>query len=150
MHCSRSSHASHASLQLAITPTIGLDIEQVVCSNMSITCWDVGGGNSIRPLWRHYYPGITALIFVVDCSDRERVESSREQLQLLLREPQLQNRPLLVFANKQDVPNAMSASDVADHLQLRRSVAQTWHVQPCSATRGEGLLQGLQWIQAAL
>jgi hypothetical protein len=62
-------------------------------------------------------------------------------LQLLLREPQLQNRPLLVFANKQDV---------ADHLQLRRSVAQPWHVQPCSATRGEGLLQGLQWIQAAL
>jgi small GTP-binding protein len=135
---------------VATTPTIGLDIEQVVCSNMSITCWDVGGGNSIRPLWRHYYPGITALIFVVDCSDRQRVQSSREQMELLLREPHLQNRPLLVFANKQDVPNAMSASDIADQLQLRRSVAQPWHVQPCSASRGEGLLHGLQWIQAAV
>jgi signal recognition particle receptor subunit beta len=135
---------------MALTPTIGLDMEQVVCSNMYITCWDVGGGNSIRPLYRHYYAGISALIFVVDCSDRECIERSKGQLELLLCEPLLQNRPLLVFANKQDVPNAMSASDLADQLRLKDAVVAPWHVQPCSARRGEGLLQGLEWIEAVL
>jgi signal recognition particle receptor subunit beta len=141
---------SHFLLQVASTPTLGLDIEQVVCNNLCITSWDVGGGNRIRLLWRYYYAGISALIFVVDCNDHASVENAREQLNLMLHEPQLRSCPLLVLANKQDVPNPLSASDLAEMLNLKNSVAAPWHIQPCSGLRGDGLHEGLAWIEAAL
>jgi ADP-ribosylation factor protein 6 len=42
--------------------------------------WDVGGQDKIRPLWRHYYAGTQALIFVVDSNDRDRIEEGRQEL----------------------------------------------------------------------
>ena len=51
-------------------PTIGFNVETVEYKNISFTCWDVGGKDKIRPLWRHYYQNCTALIFVVDSNDR--------------------------------------------------------------------------------
>jgi len=38
-------------------PTIGFNVETVECKNISLTVWDVGGKDKIRPLWRHYYQG---------------------------------------------------------------------------------------------
>ena len=54
-------------------PTIGFNVETVVIADTSLTIWDVGGCDKIRPLWRHYYQGTEALIFVVDCNDVERM-----------------------------------------------------------------------------
>ena len=42
--------------------------------------WDVGGQDKIRPLWRHYYQNTQGLIFVVDSSDRERIQESHDEL----------------------------------------------------------------------
>ena len=36
--------------------------------------WDVGGQDKLRPLWRHYYENTQGLIFVIDSSDRDRIE----------------------------------------------------------------------------
>jgi GTPase SAR1 family protein len=47
--------------------------------------WDIGGQEKLRPLWRHYYEGVDALIFMVDSSDRERIEEAAEELNKLLR-----------------------------------------------------------------
>ena len=41
--------------------------------NVVFTVWDVGGQEKLRPLWRHYFNNTDALIYVVDCCDRERV-----------------------------------------------------------------------------
>lgn len=35
---------------------------------------DVGGQDSIRPLWRHHFTGTQGLIYVVDSADRQRVK----------------------------------------------------------------------------
>ena len=40
----------------------------------------MGGQDKIRPLWRHYYAGTQALIFVVDSNDRDRIEEGRQEL----------------------------------------------------------------------
>jgi len=34
--------------------------------NFSIASWDIGEHDKARPLWKHYYQGVKALIFVVD------------------------------------------------------------------------------------
>jgi ADP-ribosylation factor protein 1 len=82
-------------------PTIGFNVETVEYKNVNFTVWDVGGQDKIRPLWRHYFMNTQALIFVVDCNDRDRVAEARDELHRMLGEDELQNAILLVFANKQ-------------------------------------------------
>merc|ERR1712241_435977 len=89
-------------------PTIGFNVETVEYRNLSFTVWDVGGQDRIRPLWRHYFHGTNGLIYVVDCNDRERIEDAKDELTKMLNEDEMREAVLLVFANKQDLPNAMT------------------------------------------
>ena len=65
-------------------PTIGFNVETIKYKKLEMSMWDVGGQNKIRPLWRHYYQGTDALIYVVDSSDRDRLEEAAEELQAIL------------------------------------------------------------------
>lgn len=51
----------------------GFNVEKVQYKNVIFTVWDVGGQEKLRPLWRHYFNNTDALIYVVDCCDRERI-----------------------------------------------------------------------------
>jgi len=131
-------------------PTIGFNVETVEYKGSSLTVWDVGGQNKIRALWRHYYQNTQGVIFVVDSNDRERIEDAREELQKMLNEVELQDAVLLVFANKQDLPNAMSAAEITDKLQLHSLRNRNWFIQSTCATTGDGLYEGLDWLSRAL
>ncbi|XP_020578332.1 ADP-ribosylation factor 1-like [Phalaenopsis equestris] len=127
-------------------PTIGFNVETVDYKNVSFTVWDVGGQDKIRPLWRHYFQNTQGLIFVVDSNDRERILEARDELHRMLSEDELQGATLLVFANKQDLPNAMSISEVTDKLGLHALRQRRWYIQSTCATTGEGLYEGLDWL----
>merc|ERR1719258_717484 len=99
-------------------PTIGFNVETVEYKNINFTVWDVGGQDKIRKLWRHYYENTQGLIFVVDSNDRDRIEDAREELTKMLNEEEMRDAVVLVFANKQDLPNAMTAAEVTDKLGL--------------------------------
>jgi len=98
----------------------------------------------------------TGLIFVVDSSDRDRLDNSslhglscaRNELQRMLAEDDLRGLPLLVFANKQDLPGALSAAEITECLGLR-ALRRPWLVQACSATTGKGLYEGIDWLSVA-
>ncbi|GAA52096.1 ADP-ribosylation factor [Clonorchis sinensis] len=100
-------------------PTIGFNVEMVEYKNISFTVWDVGGQDRIRRLWRHYFQNTQGLIFVVDSNDRERVNEAADELKRMLSEDELRDVVILVFANKQDLPNAMSSAELTDKLGLR-------------------------------
>ncbi|KAF8842724.1 hypothetical protein PAXRUDRAFT_372149 [Paxillus rubicundulus Ve08.2h10] len=127
-------------------PTIGFNVETVEYKNISFTVWDVGGQDKIRPLWRHYFQNTQGIIFVVDSNDRERVSEAREELQRMLNEDELRDALLLVFANKQDLPNAMNAAEITDKLGLQALRQRTWYIQAACATSGDGLYEGLEWL----
>jgi len=131
-------------------PTIGFNVETVEYKLVSFTVWDVGGRDKIRPLWRHYYQGTNALIFVVDSNDRDRIEDAREELCKFMSEDELRDAVWLVFANKQDLPNAMLASEVTEKLGLHRIRNRRWFLQPSCATTGDGLYEGLDWLARTL
>uniref|UniRef100_A0A3P8X2W2 ADP-ribosylation factor 1-like n=1 Tax=Cynoglossus semilaevis TaxID=244447 RepID=A0A3P8X2W2_CYNSE len=99
-------------------PTIGFNVETVEYKNISFTVWDVGGQDKIRPLWRHYFQNTQGLIFVVDSNDRERIGEAKDELCRMLSEDELRDAALLVFANKQDLPNACNAAEITDKLNL--------------------------------
>ena len=59
-------------------------------------------------------------------------------------------RSLLIFANKQDLPNAAPAAHLAEALQLNTLRGRKWYIQACCATTGDGLYEGLDWLSATL
>jgi len=127
-------------------PTIGFNVETVEYKNITFTVWDVGGQSKIRPLWRHYYQGTNGVIFVVDSSDRDRVEDAREELARLLSADEMRDAALLVFANKQDLPQAMPAAEITEKLGLNTVRNRQWFIQSACATTGDGLYEGLDWL----
>ncbi|KTG34117.1 hypothetical protein cypCar_00002958 [Cyprinus carpio] len=90
------------------------------------------------------------LIFVVDSNDRERVNEGREELMRMLAEDELREAVLLVFANKQDLPNAMNAAEITDKLGLHSLRHRNWYIQATCATSGDGLYEGLDWLSNQL
>ncbi|CAB1422051.1 unnamed protein product [Pleuronectes platessa] len=126
-------------------PTIGFNVETVEYKNVSFTVWDVGGQTVIRPLWRHYYTNTQGLIYVVDSNDPERIKEAADELHRMLEEDELRGVALLVLANKQDLPRAMSVSDITTALSLS-GISQPWVVQASCAVSGAGLVQGLDWL----
>lgn len=54
----------------------------------------------------------TKKIYVVDSADRNRLEESGMELNLLLEEEKLAGVPLMLLANKQDLLNALSDKEV--------------------------------------
>ncbi|XP_068560537.1 ADP-ribosylation factor 2a [Cebidichthys violaceus] len=131
-------------------PTIGFNVETLSYKNISFTVWDVGGQDKIRPLWRHYFQNTEGIIFVVDSNDKERVGEAREELMRMLAEDELNDAALLVFANKQDLPNAMNSAEVTEKLGLHNMRSRHWHIQATCATGGEGLYEGLEWLSTQL
>lgn len=90
------------------------------------------------------------LIFVVDSNDKDRIAEARDELHKLLQNSELSKAKVLVFANKQDLSNVLSPTEVTEKLYLGRLAQKVWYVQACSATTGEGLHEGLDWLAAAL
>ena len=140
----------HIGEVLSTVPTLGFNVEKVQYKNVMFTVWDVGGQDKIRPLWRHYYQNTQGLIFVVDSNDRDRVGEARDELHRMLNEDELRDAALLVFANKQDLPNAMVVSEITDKLNLSQLRQRHWYIQSTCATSGEGLYEGLDWLAASI
>ncbi|KAK8403867.1 hypothetical protein O3P69_000137 [Scylla paramamosain] len=141
-------------------PTVGFNVETVAYKNVKFNVWVRQRSQApvephyyhgalrdkIRPLWRHYYTGTQGLIFVVDCADRDRVDEARQELHRIINDREMRDAIILVFANKQDLPDAMKPHEIQEKLGLTRIRDRNWYVQPCCATTGDGLYEGLTWL----
>ena len=131
-------------------PTIGFNVETLDYKGLNFTVWDVGGQDKIRVLWKHYYQNTDGLIFVVDSNDRERMQKAANELKKMLAEEELKDCCVLVMANKQDLNGALSPSEVTKELEMGDLKGKTWLVQGTSATTGQGLKEGLDWLASVL
>uniref|UniRef100_A0A6G3MIW8 ADP-ribosylation factor (Trinotate prediction) n=1 Tax=Henneguya salminicola TaxID=69463 RepID=A0A6G3MIW8_HENSL len=127
-------------------PTVGFNVETLEYKNLRLTVWDVGGQDKIRPLWRHYFENSTGLIYVVDSADRDRIEEARDEFHRVLEDSYMKDALVLVFANKQDLPNALKSSEFAESFKMNNIKQKKWKVQPTSAVNGDGLYDGLDWL----
>ena len=83
-------------------------METVTFNNLKLQVWDLGGQTGLRPYWRCYYQDTNAVVYVIDSADKDRLEVARQELELMLQEEELRGAPVLILANKQDLPNAMN------------------------------------------
>ncbi|XP_042216656.1 ADP-ribosylation factor-like protein 2 [Homarus americanus] len=133
-----------------ISPTYGFNIktvEHVVDKyGYKLNIWDVGGQSSLRSYWRNYFECTDGLIWVVDSADADRLRDCQAELRKLLEEERLAGATLLVFANKQDLPEALTAEQIRDILDLNSLKTHHWYILPCSAVTGENLVAGIDWL----
>ncbi|XP_064639172.1 uncharacterized protein LOC135494812 [Lineus longissimus] len=129
-------------------PTIGFNVETVEYKDISFTVWDVGGRGKIRPLYRHYYPNTDAVIFMIDSNDRERFSEMKDEMEHFLAEDDLRNTTFIAMANKQDLPDAMSPTEVAGLINKDRKGFRKDRIAvfPTSAKTSEGLFECFDWL----
>ncbi|CAM4706682.1 ADP-ribosylation factor-like protein 4D [Caretta caretta] len=131
-------------------PTKGFNTEKIRVPlggsrAIAFQVWDVGGQEKLRPLWKSYTRRTDGLVFVVDSAEGERMEEARVELHRITRTSENQGVPVLLLANKQDLPGALAASEVEKLLALHElSAATLSYTQGCSAVDGLGLQQGLE------
>eukprot|EP00730_Choanoeca_flexa_P002361 TRINITY_DN11023_c0_g1_i1.p1 TRINITY_DN11023_c0_g1~~TRINITY_DN11023_c0_g1_i1.p1 ORF type:complete len:202 (+),score=17.82 TRINITY_DN11023_c0_g1_i1:73-678(+) len=132
-------------------PTIGMTIERLSGRHHGMIAWDVGGRSQMRPLWRHFLQKVRGIVFVVDSSDRERMDVVQYELGRLLDEEQLKSQPLLVLANKQDLPSSMTHKELEKSLEsLLTNSDRQWRVMPTCATKMTGVEEGFDWLYNAM
>ncbi|KXJ76432.1 hypothetical protein RP20_CCG009630 [Aedes albopictus] len=117
-----------------------------VSDGFKLNVWDIGGQSKIRPYWKNYFENTDVLIYVIDSSDRKRLEETGDELAELLLDDKLRQVPLLVFANKQDIAGSLKASEIAECLKLVKLKDRTWQIQGCSALEGTGIKDGMDWV----
>eukprot|EP00173_Palmaria_palmata_P003693 Plantae.Rhodophyta-Palmaria_palmata.ctg39530.p1 GENE.Plantae.Rhodophyta-Palmaria_palmata.ctg39530~~Plantae.Rhodophyta-Palmaria_palmata.ctg39530.p1 ORF type:complete len:183 (-),score=37.25 Plantae.Rhodophyta-Palmaria_palmata.ctg39530:25-573(-) len=131
-------------------PTIGFNAEQIEVGKLKAQVWDLGGQESIRPYWRSYYQEQESVIFVVDSCDAERMQVAKRELMNIVEEEELKSACVCVFANKQDMPEALSTAEIAQQLGLDSITDKKWTIIATSAMQGTGLKEGFSWISEQL
>ncbi len=118
-----------------VSPTLGFDISTMQFGEYRLNFWDIGGQQTIRAYWRNYFEQTDGIIWVVDSADVGRLSDCRQELENLLGEERLAGASVLILANKQDLPGALPADKIADHLGLRDMIGKKrhWQVAACSA-----------------
>lgn len=133
-------------------PTIGFNVETIDTGRgIKFTIWDVGGQEAIRKLWRHYYSTCKGLLFVVDCNDKNRFSEAAEELKGIVTSPEMPaGVPVIILANKQDMPGAATVRDVQQAIGLDSLRRNKWYVQGCTATTGDGLYEAFDQLKVML
>lgn len=130
-------------------PTIGVNVEVLHRENVNMSIFDLGGQLHFRNLWGTLMRGASAIIFVIDSSDRNRMSEANTELWNVLIDPQFPDAPLLVVANKQDKPGAMTIEEIIRACSLdnlEKMGNRSWHIQPTIATTGKGVEEAIMWI----
>jgi len=139
---------------ISTAPTIGFNCERVrgtVGNSRGVTfvVWDVGGQDRVRPLWRSYTRAADGIVFVVDSADVERLEEARLELLRTARTQEAAGIPVLVIANKQDLPRARGPVEVGRAMglaELSLGGSRLCNVAPACAVTGEGLDVALEQL----
>lgn len=138
-----------------VAPTVGFSKIDLRQGKFQVTIFDLGGGKRIRGIWKNYYAESYGVIFVVDSSDEERMEETKETMSEVLRHPRISGKPILVLANKQDKEGALGEADVIECLSLEKLVNEhkcLCQIEPCSAVLAYGkkidksIKKGLYWL----
>ncbi|KAG8805872.1 hypothetical protein FRC19_009550 [Serendipita sp. 401] len=126
-------------------PTVGYNSETIEYKGIALNLWDIPS-NTNPILFKHIFQNTDGVIFVVDSADESEFGSAKECMDEFLAHELLQGCPLLVLANKQDLPNSVDPNVLISKLDLMSRRDNEWFIYPCSAVTGEGLFEGLEWM----
>ena len=127
-------------------PTVGFNMKKVTKGNVTIKLWDIGGQPRFRAMWERYCRGVNAIVFVVDASDREKIETSKKELFELISKPALQNIPLLILGNKNDLPDSLNEAQIIEAFELKKIEGREVCCYSISAKNSVNIDITLEWL----
>lgn len=135
-----------------ISATIGYNVETFQMGKVKFTAFDMGGAKKFRDLWNAYYKSVDGIIFVIDSSDALRLCVVKDELEEMLEHEDIKDRPipLLIFANKMDVPDAKTPAEIVQMLDLycaSKTGSRPFNIFASNALKGVGLTEGMNWLQ---
>ncbi|XP_061747520.1 ADP-ribosylation factor-like protein 9 isoform X2 [Nerophis ophidion] len=106
------------SLDVDLEPTQGFNAVCINREDLQVDFLEIGGKAELRPHWHRYMSKALLMVFVVDSSAPHLFAVAKTLLHdLLTSDPGL---PLMVLANKQDLPDACGITDLHEALELSR------------------------------
>ncbi|KAJ7873925.1 P-loop containing nucleoside triphosphate hydrolase protein [Mycena olivaceomarginata] len=129
-----------------IAPTVGQNTGKITLPSTILQFWDLGGQRGIRNIWHRYYDDCHAVAYIIDAEDRERLSEGWEVFESVLSAPQILNVPLLLIANKQDSPQALSERPLGEGETERRERIASLDVMGISAIEGTGVKAAVDWL----
>lgn len=131
-----------------ITTTVGLNIGKIDTEGIRLNFWDLGGQEELQALWDKYYAECHAVIYTVDSNDRDRIQESKLSFDAMIANENLSGVPLLVLANKQDLPDCMGVREVKPifHENAESIGNRECMVLPTSGLTGDGVAEGIDWL----
>ena len=134
-----------------VVPTIGFNVEEIEYKGKNLTLWDVGGGCKIRVLWKHYYPGMAALLMFIDSTDVARIDEAKGHVIRCVNEiKEIDNEPIMaLIASKQDLDGAKNVGELLELLNISQFLEEkevTWSIFGCSTENRKLILDAMDWV----
>lgn len=123
-------------------------MKRVKMGSVTLKCWDLGGQPRFRSMWERYCKGVNAIIFVLDSADHSSIEAARAQLKSLVEKESLQDIPVLVLGNKNDLDGALSVDDVIEQMDLKSITCRQVSCYSISVKEANNLNSVLSWLIA--
>jgi GTP-binding protein SAR1 len=124
--------------------------EKFACQGISFQAWDLGGHEAVRHLWEDYVCECSAILFLLDSSDMERLEEAAFELDALIGEKLVEGVPIAVLCNKCDLENALPTKDICERInydELQKMQGQDkMAIFRISVLRGEGYQAAFRWV----
>jgi len=129
-----------------VVPTVGLNIGRMEDANAKLVFWDLGGQVGLRAIWEKYYEEAHAIMYVIDAATASSFEDAKSALEKVIRHEHLRGAPLLIVANKQDLPGVINDEELALFLNLKELDERPYMFQAVSAYDGRGIKSGIDWL----
>jgi len=139
-------------------PTLHPTSEELSIGNIKFRTFDLGGHSQARRMWKDYFPAVNGVIFLLDASDRSRFPEAQQELNGLLTDDQLSSVPVVILANKIDIPGAASEDEIRHHFSLygmttgknnvprAELTGRPLELYMCSVLKRQGYGDGFRWI----
>ncbi len=131
-------------------PTLSFNQEEFEYNGKLIESYDLGGGVMLRPLWKRYAPEADGVVFSLDSTDTQRIQEACTELFSLLKSNNDRKLPVLIYANKQDLPKALPM-DVM-HSIVFSIIPENINTKlfPCVAKNRKTLDKGMKWLTSEM
>ena len=113
--------------------------------NFSMKIFTIGSAADIFPVYRKFFVDVDGVIFVIDSTDRYKIDEARKYLFKFSEDEHLKNSVFLIFATKQNLKNAMNSDELQDKLEIKK-IRHDYKIVECCEYLRRDLYFGLQWI----